>query len=814
MINKICKINSVGSFKEFDGNCLTNFKRYNFIFGENGTGKTILSKLFCLCSEAEEDKYKEEIAAELFDKDTIIEFNIADKNEKCKVGSYLKHKIHVFNSNFVTNHLYESGGNIQVKNFKLPTNIRLENQEIKKLSTSITDIKKELEDKEKEHKKVDESFKKVAAQIREEYNEQKELEGTRLTIDNKKLDFQAVRAIKEIDKEIADKVSELKITKFNDNSSDVTVLAKASKPSIDLDLSKVKELLLRSVKETSKEKIFKKIEQVSQVLGQKESQQWFQNGYKILTSNNDEEIYCPLCNSEITGILNSLMTEYEGFFSKEFENFQTELSGKIQELTQIIDRVSERRENHFYSIFDKYTFLLKGKHDNYKINEDIITDLINEFKNLKSLLEERKINLNKPVEWNSDTTKLLLQEYMKKQVEIEEIKKAIINYFDSSGKSKKQLEDRVKKLFLEKYYVKLLDLNVDLKPIQYLETLSSKVEELKTSLEAKNVEYKEQLAKMKFESKYVNEYLQKLNISRFSVNIENTLEVIYKDSRRVKKSIKHSLSEGEKATLAFAYFLSKARVEISGNADNYTQNYKDYTFYVDDPISSLDENRLFYTANVLYSEFHEAEQLFVSSHNLKFLKILINYKFTTKSSEMSLYEIKYDKFSQIRNLPEALWNFNTTYYYKLHQIMEYLDSKVDYNIAICYIPNNLRVVLESFLSFKFCYVKSKNIGYTAGLPDLIEKVKSENKNYFKSLSDVEGINRNNWKDHLDIVISKVSDVFSHGSPSNMDIGYQPISDDELKSVCRTVINLMRFMDNVHFDKAEKLEPGDLAVPAS
>jgi len=101
-------------------------------------------------------------------------------------------------------------------------------------------------------------------------------------------------------------------------------------------------------------------------------------------------------------------------------------------------------------------------------------------------------------------------------------------------------------------------------------------------------------------------------------------------------------------------------------------------------------------------------------------------------------------------------------------------------------------------------LKSNSIGYTPGLPDLIERVKNENKNYFRNLQDVGDITKENWKDHLSIVISKISDSFSHGSPANQEITFNPISEEELKRICRTVIDLMQFMDNVHIEKSKEL----------
>ncbi len=111
LITKICKINNAGSYKEFDGSCIEDFKKFNFIFGENGSGKTILSKLFCLRSDSEDEAYKKEITDELFDSDTVIEFKIDEKSVKCKKEAYPTQKIYVFNSAFVTNNLTDEGSN-------------------------------------------------------------------------------------------------------------------------------------------------------------------------------------------------------------------------------------------------------------------------------------------------------------------------------------------------------------------------------------------------------------------------------------------------------------------------------------------------------------------------------------------------------------------------------------------------------------------------------------------------------------------------------------------------------------------------------
>jgi wobble nucleotide-excising tRNase len=536
-----------------------------------------------------------------------------------------------------------------------------------------------------------------------------------------------------------------------------------------------------------------KINNLSSHIGNKESEDWLRKGYKILSDSVDNLHHCPLCNSNIANTIEVLLSDYSNYFSSEYESFQFELVNQIKQNDLLTGGVNERSENYMYVIFEKYKFLT-GSFE-YKIDDSLISDLLSELKCIKRLLEQKKIDINNPIKYDLSKFERLLDTYNSQQDKLQKIRQVVLSYLLNDVGNKKKVESQIKELFHSLYYLKLVEQNIDVEPIEYLEKLEAEVQSNKSNLQAQEIDYKEQLTKMKFESKYVNEYLKRLNVSKFSVDIDDTLQVIYSENKRIKTSLKHSLSEGEKTTLAFAYFLSKVRVEQS-------ESYNNCIIYIDDPISSLDESRLFYTANVINNEFTSALQLFISSHNLKFLKILINFKF---SDTLGLYEIKYDKCSLIKDLPEVLWNFNTSYYYKLNQIIDYVNGVIEHSTAIFFVPNNIRVVLESFLSFKFCYLKSKNnVGNTPGLAEMIGRVKNEKNDYFKNLKPCADINKDNWKDCLDYVITKISDAFSHGSPSNMDISFNPVSEEELKKVSNSVINIMKFMDHVHFDKVEKI----------
>jgi wobble nucleotide-excising tRNase len=74
--------------------------------------------------------------------------------------------------------------------------------------------------------------------------------------------------------------------------------------------------------------------------------------------------------------------------------------------------------------------------------------------------------------------------------------------------------------------------------------------------------------------------------------------------------VKDCLSEGDKSTIALAFFLSKADID-SGKVNKI--------FLFDDPLSSFDSNRRHYTIELLKSLLQQVKQIVVLSHNEIFL---------------------------------------------------------------------------------------------------------------------------------------------------------------------------------------------------
>ena len=175
------------------------------------------------------------------------------------------------------------------------------------------------------------------------------------------------------------------------------------------------------------------------------------------------------------------------------------------------------------------------------------------------------------------------------------------------------------------------------------------------------------------------------------------------------------MSEGERGLVSFCYFM--ARLE-----DIKTRG-KELIIFIDDPISSLDSNHIFFVFSLIESviakpktkidgsKSYPYKQLFVSTHNLDFLKYLTRLPQPDNNQGGTEYFLieKQETKSTIRLMPKYLKDYQTEFHYLFHQIYRCKDGQgahenheVFYNFG-----NNLRKFLEAYLFYKYPYKDDK-----------------------------------------------------------------------------------------------------------
>ena len=810
MINKIDKLTKIAKFENFTWDSKTdNFSKINIVFGYNGSGKTAISNVFRLFSK-QSDIQSNELFKELsHDEDSIVEITL--DGTKKKYGSAIDKKdIYVFNPDFITDHVYDgTSANLKEFDSSVVTQEQLKNPEIIKFEKEINDLGKENKSKNDKKELLENKFEEIKAKLSKELNDK--ISGTR---------FHTVKGIPDIIFEKKESIARNKLDnvfsdyemsgKREELKSDIEKLRELQFEKMKINLDSSSKVILKDILETSREKIKEKIDGLRSVKLKRTSSlnDWFEGGLEVLKSDSvQKEKICPLCNSNISSSLDNLIKDYEVYFSSEYKILIESLNNYIETVENDKKMLNDDNENlgEFEKYISKYEDIKEETKPSFVLDKVTILSSLNMLK--KYLIEKKK---------NISFKRINLKFF-------EEFKEEISNYNNIITKIEEKHRILLKELEGRNYDPDSLkkearDLCKDLLSIQFNSyTEGNQIHnynQLKEEIASNNEkiskidrEKREKISSLKNESKYINYYLKRLGICNFTVDInkDNMDEniVINYQSGCIKNKIKHSVSEGEKTALAFAYFISKIKYEIF---DNSQADIKETIVIIDDPISSLDESRLYSTACLINNLFSDAKQLFILSHNLVFLKFignLVGYpreENHKKEKVCCRRDYFLSMFGKLTELPYGLSNYQTMYFQKFDDIIKYKKGVVGYDDAKIYIPNHIRVILETFLSFKFFLLNKGSSGekyLSPGLDKLIKQLESKT-HLFRDYPKHNHVNKDNFLQKLE-QIRRITDPQSHGTPQNID-KFNFISENELSSIVEDTLDIICFIDKIHYDE--------------
>ena len=269
-----------------------------------------------------------------------------------------------------------------------------------------------------------------------------------------------------------------------------------------------------------------------------------------------------------------------------------------------------------------------------------------------------------------------------------------------------------------------IEYEAELAAIGELNEAMAKAEEAKDTVKGKvNVKRKKIAtlrAQLKDESKgadrvnyYLNHFFGHQSLSLKSIETaegETSSGCRFEVTRNDKKAF--HLSEGECSLIAFCYFMAKLEdIETKGNQP---------IIWIDDPISSLDANHIFFIYSLIKAEIVTPEkyedggeikeldrfkQLFISTHNLDFLKYLKRLPGALNKKKSQYFIItRTDQVSNITLMPQYLKDYVTEFNFLFHQIYKCAHAHIecDENHDCYYnFGNNARKFLEAFLYYKY-----------------------------------------------------------------------------------------------------------------
>jgi len=581
MIKKIKSIGNLAVFKgfEWDANVRNNggaadtFKDINIIYGRNYSGKTSLSRIIRALEMGRiSDKYNNpEFCVKFSDKE-VTQNNLTSHGKK----------IRVFNEDFIKENLkFIVHQDDDIRSFA----ILGENNNI--VEAEIQTIEDELGKKE-QGQETGLYAKRV--QAISSYNDAK------IVWDNAK---------RALDKQLSDKATDRKIgikyqsERFGDQNYNVQKLSNDIR---DVLSESYKELSLEEIEQFTKLSLEKALDDYSIIDLPKIRLSNFVEKTdnlvtkKISSSNKIEETF----------ISEERWKELDQHFDKESKILEDDIDSLIKDIESEKKSFSLLKidKSKFYSKFHKRLDIIQTELEEIIREYDLILDgLIDQLKERKANILNEKVFINP----NKNVEKLQVKwtSYLNIKKESTEFSKKLLSE-QKNAKDKLRLNEVSNFLEIIKYQDQ--GTNIEALRVKVVENENKKI-----SMD-EIIRQKEQLIKTK-----KAELLDEENLSLQPITNESGVrfEVIRDDKKA------YHLSEGECSLLAFCYFMAKLEdIDTKGSKP---------IIWIDDPISSLDSNHIFFIYSLINEKIvnnHIFGQLFISTHNLDFLKLRIIKKST------------------------------------------------------------------------------------------------------------------------------------------------------------------------------------------
>ncbi|ELZ6635870.1 AAA family ATPase, partial [Campylobacter jejuni] len=532
-----------------------------------------------------------------------------------------------------------------------------------------------------------------------------------------------------------------------------------------------------------------------------ELRQWLEEGLKFHKEHSSTQ-QCKFCNNPLTlerivwiennikddsGEKEKIEKELK-YLLDNFENYKLELKNLLQDVknenfySNYKDSFIALKEQLGVSIANYNKEILKIEKKIKEKQKDVFTPIklenINDFSNEIFLTLNQIENLCKE---NDEYTEKLLanQNEARERLRLNEVAK----FAKDSDYLAKQDE------------VEILQQNINI-----LEE-SIKTQDNKINLLNKRIEnYKTKLSNLETSTSNINKYLKSYfghNLLELKAKKDDNGQLngefeILRNGKQAK-----NLSEGECSLIAFCYFVASLK-------DANTKD-KNPIIWIDDPISSLDNNHIFFIFSVIENEIvrkNSSEQFFISTHNLDFLKYIKRLK-KSKSKQSKNDEKEYDfpqyyfieksvkesmETSEVKKLPKCLEKYTTEFNYLFEQIYKFKNidgiNDEDLKISLVYnFGNNLRKFLEIYLFFKY--------------PNNFESLDKELiERFFNDTYQSDRIDENHQK-MVASIINRYQNEYSH-LREILSRGMQPIDIEESKKIAKFILETIKQNDKQQY----------------
>lgn len=711
MINKFSKI-TYGSYQNFEWDeSLPNFKKLNIFYGRNYAGKTTLSRILRSFETKEPHPDYPNATFEIrFENNiTLNESHIKDEHKDLCIRVYNKDFVRE-NLSFLINDNAQ-GANIKAfssivvgkSNIDIQTEIeklkqQLGNQKDEEQNIEASGFYKELQDLENNKKEIERQIKEKNQdeQLREKAKSIKA--NPNFIKQGRNYDITTIK--KDINETIKDENNIAQhIISLQKQDEYKNIIKDEPKNPINFKTSFNQNNFSQIVSEA---KILIEKEIIAKEVIENDLRKWLEKGLELHQHDSEKCKFCesPLSKERVEWLIKHI---------KDDSSDKIDLENKLQYWLKNFESYKVLDSNVVPIKDDMFYAQNKDKFNN--LNENLIKNIEcynDELDKIKNLILSKQDNIFENLQLDTNSIKDYSQKIQKDLQSIQ----SLCNENDEKTKTLGEEQNKAREC------LRLNEIANFIKDIKYFET-QAEIRELDESLKdterAKNTKSddiqktKNEIEKLenslsdeKAGADKANEYLKNFfgyNQLEFKSIPDRNGEFEIHRAGQVAKN----LSEGECSLLAFCYFVAKLQ-------DKDTEGKKPI-IWIDDPISSLDNNHIFFVFSLIDSEIAKPknyEQLFISTHNLEFLKYLKSLiGFESRGNETQwtpMFLIEKQHSSEIKKMPLHIREYITEYNYLFEKILECAEFQVPNNITIDIyygVANHIRKFLDYYLFFKY-----------------------------------------------------------------------------------------------------------------
>ncbi|MCQ2786551.1 AAA family ATPase [Helicobacter pylori] len=804
MAINIKKIKSFKAFCGLDMIEMDEFEHYNIIFGNNGCGKTSLTRAFELLIP--KNKHIEKYRTISADKSPSIEFECEDRSYKIEPNSDIRvppFKVEIYNSDFLHNNapLNSEFGLKKLDDGTIILEGSVLGEETKEIN-QLKDCRGKVEKRQKKIKDENDTENTLSAKQESEIKKyDKEIEKIR-----KKMTSNTIKITP----------NEIGINNFYKVSKDKFKYQEDVLTDLEKDFNKLNEAMkkfdgLKEMKlpkdyQTIKDKleflfsfdIDKEAGEVSEKIKEhisKVGREFIEKGIKLQKEMLDNA--CPFCTQTI---LNGIIQDYTSYFNKSVEKFNQcslEMSGTLK---SILDQWNIKE---ILQAFEQFKPFMEDFSQNKESLENALERIKVLLEKLQKEVDKKEGAKNEEKFQKIDKELLEIQENIQKHVGKT---RNILNQKKEQEEKLKEWKTNLKEARIKKAKHDSYDWQKSKEEAERkLSVLNRRHERLNRLLEKIDNKLKELNDQKRPDIKIINNYLKALNLPKYS--LDKDYRIVLNSDALENSEAEMILSGGEKTTLAFAYFLARLKLFYK------KEDLKDLVVVIDDPISSLDEQRIYNTSDIvakinqelagesLKDEKDENKaQIFVLTHNHTFMARLINM--VGKYARYFQLE-RNQKQLKIVCKNEVVGYFDTFYLLLFKEVYEFAKKEKvqdDFKEAINY-GNKVRILLESFLKINFIdsFLAKKHDGVFKKdmLKDLIETANGEVELNFSKLPFNKDDNCN--IENKEILRKKILHIAkglhqdSHGSVMDFFNPYKNSLKD-VQEFAKIAINAMKILN--------------------